>query len=58
MPHIPTKEKMIEAVRKSGCPNLNSLPLELMSAEEIYTHLLTVKCPCLKRLLASQQPSP
>jgi hypothetical protein len=51
MPHIPPKEKMIEAVRKSGCPNLKALPLELMSAEEIYTHLLTVKCPCLQRLL-------
>ena len=58
MPHIPPKEKMIEAVRKSGCPNLKSLPLEAMSAEQIYEHLLTVKCPCLKRLLASQRPSP
>jgi len=51
MPHIPPKEKMIEAVRKSGCPNLKHLPLESMSAEEIYTHLLLVKCPCLQRLL-------
>jgi hypothetical protein len=51
MPHIPTKESMIEAVRKSGCSNLKALPLELMSAEEIYTHLQTVRCPCLARLL-------
>lgn len=49
--HIPRKEDMIEAVRKSGCSNLRNLPLESMSAEEIYTHLITVKCPCLQRLL-------
>jgi len=51
MPHIPSKEKMIAAVRKSGCRNLTDLPLEVMTAEQIYTHLLAAKCPCLQRLL-------
>jgi len=39
------------AVRQSKCSNLNSLPVELMTAEEIYAHLLEAKCPCLQRLL-------
>lgn len=52
MPHIPTKEAMIAAVRKSGCSNLAHLPLEVMTAEQIYTHLLAARCPCLRRLLA------
>ena len=57
MPHIPTKEQMIAAVRKSKCHNLNHLPLESMSAEAIYTHLLNAECPCLKRLLSSPPKS-
>jgi ATP-dependent helicase YprA (DUF1998 family) len=51
MPHIPSKEAMLSAVRSSRCSNLNNLPLDAMSAEEIYTHLLEAKCPCLQRLL-------
>jgi hypothetical protein len=54
MPHMPTKEKMIAAVKKSGCPNLHALPLADMSAEQIYLHLLASKCPCLQRLLRSE----
>jgi len=52
MPHLPSKEAMIDAVRKSGCSNLSNLPLEAMSQEEIYAHLVAAKCPCLKRLMA------
>lgn len=48
---IPSKEAMIEAVRKSGCSNLKDLPLEVMTAEQIYTHLVAAKCPCLRRLM-------
>jgi hypothetical protein len=51
MTHIPTKEKMIEAVRKSGCANLAHLPLETMTAEQVYAHLVAAKCPCLARLM-------
>ena len=51
MPHIPSKEEMISAVRKSKCPNLADLPLEIMTAEQIYEHLREAKCPCLQRLL-------
>jgi hypothetical protein len=51
MPHIPSKEAMIEAVRKSKCSNLKDLPLEVMTAEDIYTHLLAAKCPCLRKLM-------
>ena len=55
MPHIPSKEAMIAAVRKSGCSNLNHLPLESMSQEEVYKHLVAAKCPCLQRLLHTQK---
>ena len=57
MPHIPSKEAMIEAVRKSGCSNLANLPLEAMTAEAIYTHLVEAKCPCLQRLLKEKKSS-
>ena len=55
MPHIPSKEKMIAAVRKSNCANLKDLPLEVMTAEQIYSHLVSAKCPCLRRLMAHKQ---
>lgn len=55
MPHIPPKEDMIRAVRKSGCSNLANLPLESMTAEAVYTHLVAAKCPCLQRLLKTQK---
>ena len=55
MPHMPSKEAMLHAVRKSGCMNLKGLPLEAMTQEAIYTHLLAAKCPCLQRLLATQK---
>ena len=58
MPHIPSKEKMVEAVRKSKCTNLDHLPLETMSAEVIYTHLREAECPCLKALLNHHEPKP
>ena len=48
---IPSKEAMIEAVRKSGCSNLKDLPLEVMTAEQIYAHLVAAKCPCLRKLM-------
>lgn len=51
MPQMPSKEAMVEAVRKSGCSNLRDLPVEVMRAEDIYTHLMASKCPCLKRLM-------
>jgi hypothetical protein len=57
MTHIPSKEAMIAAVRKSGCSNLKTLPLESMTAEAIYGHLLAAKCPCLQRLLAKEKCS-
>jgi hypothetical protein len=57
MPHIPSKDAMIQAVRKSGCANLNHLPLELMTADELYGHLLAAKCPCLQRLLKEKEKS-
>lgn len=57
MPHIPSKEAMIAAVRKSRCSNLNDLPLEAMTAEEVYSHLVAAKCPCLVRLMKTQKSS-
>jgi hypothetical protein len=55
MPHIPSKEVMIAAVRKSNCSNLKDLPLEVMTAEQIYSHLVEAKCPCLQRLLKEKE---
>lgn len=54
MPHIPSKEAMIAAVKKSGCSNLTALPLDAMTAEEIYTHLVEAKCPCLRKLMGKK----
>lgn len=57
MTHIPSKESMIAAVRKSKCSNLNHLPLEVMTAEQIYSHLIAAKCPCLQRLVKGKKGS-
>jgi hypothetical protein len=57
MPHIPTKDAMLAAVRASRCANLNHLPLDVMSAEEVYAHLVAAKCPCLARLMGTQKSS-
>ena len=57
MTHIPSKDAMIAAVRKSGCSNLAHLPLEAMTAEEVYGHLVAAKCPCLQRLLKEKKSS-
>lgn len=46
---------MIEAVRKNGCANLRALPLEDMTAEDIYTHLVEAKCPCLRKLMEKME---
>jgi hypothetical protein len=56
MPHMPSKDAMIHAVRTSGCQNLKSLPLESMTQEAVYGHLLASKCPCLQRLLHGKNP--
>jgi hypothetical protein len=55
---MPSKEAMLHAVRSSGCTNLKGLPLEAMTQEAVYTHLLAAKCPCLQRLLKTQKPTP
>jgi len=55
MPHIPTKEEMIAAVRKSKCPNLKDLPLEEMTAEDIAAHLLESRCPCYAKLVGDKK---
>lgn len=52
---IPSKEEMIEAVRKNGCPNLLALPLADMTAADIYTHLVEAKCPCLQKLMSRKR---
>lgn len=54
---MPSKEAMIAAVRKSGCTNLKGLPLESMTQEAIYTHLVAAKCPCLARLVQPKKSS-
>lgn len=45
-----SKEKIIEAVHKNKCPNLDGLPVKVMDKDVIIKHLETVECPCLKKL--------
>jgi hypothetical protein len=54
---IPSKEEMIKAVRKNGCPRLNGLPFEYMSQNELYMMLLEKKCPCLQALMIKKNQS-
>lgn len=58
MPHIPTKDEMIKAVKTSGCPRLNQMPVDYMTQAQLYTHLLEAKCPCLRKLMAKHHASP
>jgi hypothetical protein len=51
MEKIPTKQQMIEAVSKSGCENIRRLDLLHMDRLEMYSKLLTLKCPCLEALM-------
>lgn len=55
MHQIPTKEEMIAAVRKSGCPRLNQMPIDYMTQAQLYTHLLQCKCPCLQKLMRERK---
>lgn len=51
MTHIPSKEEMIAAIRTSGCPRLNGIAYQYMTAMELYTALMLAKCPCLAALM-------
>lgn len=55
MHQIPTKEEMIAAVKKSGCPRLSQMPIDYMTQAELYTHLLQSKCPCLQKLMRDRK---
>jgi hypothetical protein len=46
-----TKQQIVEAVKTNKCKNLDNLPIESLSKEELVKHLKTVECPCLKKLL-------
>lgn len=45
-----SKEKIIEAVHKNKCSNLDGLPVKVMDKKDIVKHLEDVECPCLKKL--------
>lgn len=49
-----TKERVIEAVHKNKCSNLDGLPVKVMDKETIVKHLEMVECPCLKKLKESK----
>jgi hypothetical protein len=55
MHQIPTKEEMVNAVKKSGCPRLNCIPYQYMSQSELYTRLVEAKCPCLAKLMRERR---
>jgi hypothetical protein len=55
MHQIPSKEEMINAVKKSGCPRLNCIPFQYMTQEQLYTRLLEAKCPCLEKLMRERK---
>ena len=46
---------MLNAVMKSGCENLKRLDLVHLNRFEMYSRLLTAKCPCLQELMSSNQ---
>ena len=53
-----TKEKIVEAVHKNKCSNLDGLPVASMSKEVIVKHLEKVECPCLKKLKEDTKKHP
>jgi hypothetical protein len=52
---IPSKEEMIAAVKKSGCPRLKQMNYEYLTQMELYTRLLESKCPCLEKLMRKKR---
>ena len=48
-----TKEELITAVETYGCGKLKTLPLKMMSKEQIVKHLTYCDCPVIKKLLST-----
>lgn len=46
-----SKEELVLAVRTYGCGMLKSLPVEVMTKEQIIEHLKTCQCPVIKKLI-------
>lgn len=46
-----SKEELIKAVEDYGCGKLKTLPLAMMSKEQIVKHLTYCSCPVLQKLL-------
>jgi hypothetical protein len=52
---IPSKEEMVGAIKKSGCPRLNQVPYQYLTQYELYNYLLEAKCPCLVKLMRERK---
>jgi len=46
-----TKEELIKAVETYGCGKLKTLPLAMMSKEQIVKHLIYCDCPVIRKIL-------
>ena len=46
-----TKEELIKAVETYGCGKLRTLPLAMMSKEQIVKHLTYCDCPVIRKIL-------
>ena len=46
-----SKEDLVLAVKSYGCGMLKTLPVEVMTKEQIIEHLKTCQCPMIKKLL-------
>jgi len=46
-----TKEVIVKAIKKSGCPMLRWLPIDEMTKEDLIQHLQYSCCPILRELM-------
>ena len=46
-----SKEDLVLAVRTYGCGMLKTLPVEVMTKEQIIEHLKNCQCPMIKKLM-------
>jgi hypothetical protein len=52
---IPSKEEMVGAIHKSGCPRLQRVPYQYMTQNQLYTYLVESRCPCLAKLMQERK---
>ena len=46
-----SKDELVLAVKSYGCGMLKTLPVEVMTKEQIIEHLKNCQCPMIKKLM-------